>query len=36
MKYKNNETPLSENEIEELMKRYDEYKDVHGDCVIWV
>lgn len=36
MKYKNNDTPLAENEIEELMKKYDEYKDIHGDIVVWV
>lgn len=35
MKHQSSDAPLSEDEVEELMHKYDEYKKVHGDCVIW-
>ncbi|MBQ8085623.1 MAG: hypothetical protein IJ232_05905 [Lachnospiraceae bacterium] len=35
MKHQSSDAPLSDDEVEELMHKYDEYKKVHGDCVIW-
>ena len=35
MKYQNGDVSLSNDEVEELIKKYDEYKMIHGDFIIW-